>query len=187
MLITEKMNLLKPILQGKLFKDGRTKHQHEGLNVESVSHETSPPVLLDEGCPDINGQASKGGNFESQHRDINRELTKFDTPSTPHLDTSSALNRVEAPLPSSRAPLDYGETSTTSVQPPKLSTSTRFVRTTVDGLTLTVLVRIGGGMYSFVPEEDCSLLPCKRLQVLRSDEEVPTLLVKAVKQPHQNQ
>lgn len=51
--------------------------------VERVSHEASPLVFFDEGCSDIHGQVSKGANFESQLRDIDKELSKFDTPSTP--------------------------------------------------------------------------------------------------------
>nr|POF00646.1 hypothetical protein CFP56_26214 [Quercus suber] len=82
--------------------------------VESVPHEASQPIL-NEGCIDIDGQASKGDNFESQLQDIDRELTKFDTPSTPQVDTSSALDRMEAPSPLPRGPMNNGELSSTSV------------------------------------------------------------------------
>lgn len=145
------------------------------------------------GCPDISGQASSGGNFESQLQDIDRELSKFDTPLTPQLDPSSVFDSVEPPLPSPHAPqahfvpLDCVGTSTTSVQPSKVSTWTRLVRTTVDCLSPKVSAKIGSGKRSFVHEEDCPLLPCKHQQVLRSDEDIPTLLVEAVQQPRQNQ
>ena len=90
--------------------------------VESVPHKASQPVLLNEGCLDIDGQASKGDNFESQPRDIDKGLTKFDTPSTPQLVISLALDKVEAHLPLPRVPLDSGEISSTTVQPTKMST-----------------------------------------------------------------
>nr|POF14975.1 hypothetical protein CFP56_77037 [Quercus suber] len=89
--------------------------------VESDPHEVSQPVL-NEGCQDIDGQVFKSDNFDSQLRDIDRELTKFDTPSTPKLVTSSALDRLEDPSPLSRGSMNNRELSFTSVQPTKLST-----------------------------------------------------------------
>jgi len=111
--------------------------------VESVPYEAFQPVLLNEGCLDIDSQDSKGDNFESQLRDTDKELTKFDNPSTPQLVTSSAVDRVEAPLPLPRIPLDRGEISSTSIRPTKMSTWTRLVRTTVDSLTPSVLAKMG--------------------------------------------